>query len=73
MNKVRKKIGYCPQFDALFNELTSRQHLHLYARLRGVPTQDREKVTTHSFKNSIVYKFFCYLPHGAQIVHVIKC
>lgn len=28
--------GYCPQFDALFNELTGRETLKLYALLRGL-------------------------------------
>jgi ABC-type multidrug transport system ATPase subunit len=34
--KVRKLIGYCPQFDALFNLLTAREHLEFYARIKGV-------------------------------------
>lgn len=37
-------MGYCPQFDALFDELTARQHLKLYARLRGVPVQELDTV-----------------------------
>jgi len=27
---------YCPQFDALDSLLTAREHLYLYARLRGI-------------------------------------
>jgi ATP-binding cassette subfamily A (ABC1) protein 2 len=34
--KAQQHIGYCPQFDALFDELTAREHLKFYARLRGV-------------------------------------
>lgn len=37
MNKVRQRIGYCPQFDALIDQLTGRELLSMYARLRGVP------------------------------------
>ena len=38
-----KQIGYCPQFDALFDELTPTEHLQLYARLRGVkPYYEKE-------------------------------
>ncbi|XP_068671756.1 phospholipid-transporting ATPase ABCA3-like [Montipora foliosa] len=37
MNKVRQRIGYCPQFDALIGKLTGRELLTMYARLRGVP------------------------------------
>uniref|UniRef100_A0A8C4I740 P-type phospholipid transporter n=1 Tax=Dicentrarchus labrax TaxID=13489 RepID=A0A8C4I740_DICLA len=34
---VHQNMGYCPQFDAIDELLTGREHLHLYARLRGVP------------------------------------
>ncbi|CAL1377626.1 unnamed protein product [Linum trigynum] len=33
---VRSHIGYCPQFDALLELLTVREHLELYARIKGV-------------------------------------
>ncbi|CAG0915031.1 unnamed protein product [Notodromas monacha] len=42
LNKVRRRLGYCPQFDALDPLLTSREHLYLYARLRGLPSQQME-------------------------------
>ena len=29
--QVQRKIGYCPQFDALYDELTAREHLQLYS------------------------------------------
>lgn len=35
--KVRRLLGYCPQFDALLDLLTAREHLELYARIKGVP------------------------------------
>ncbi|EQC42571.1 hypothetical protein SDRG_00301 [Saprolegnia diclina VS20] len=34
---VRRLIGYCPQFDALFDLLSVREHLELFAVLKGVP------------------------------------
>ncbi|OQR91613.1 ATP-binding Cassette (ABC) Superfamily [Achlya hypogyna] len=34
---VRRLVGYCPQFDALFDLLSVREHLELYAALKGVP------------------------------------
>ncbi|KAL0844738.1 hypothetical protein Bca101_017984 [Brassica carinata] len=33
---IRQHIGYCPQFDALFEYLTVKEHLELYARIKGV-------------------------------------
>jgi len=34
---VRRYIGYCPQHDALLDKLTVREHLELFARIKGVP------------------------------------
>ena len=28
-------MGYCPQFDALFETLTAREHLALYASIKA--------------------------------------
>jgi len=33
---VRRFIGYCPQFDALFPLLTGREHLKFYGRVKGL-------------------------------------
>lgn len=35
--QVRRRIGYCPQTDALPGFLTGREVLTLYARIRGIP------------------------------------
>ncbi|KAH9600184.1 ABC transporter-like [Trypanosoma melophagium] len=37
-------IGYCPQFDALIDLLTVREHLQLYAGIRGVIPSQRTTV-----------------------------
>ena len=42
--KAYSCIGYCPQFDALFDELTAREHLLLYARIKGVQQRDQKRV-----------------------------
>ena len=36
---AQRQIGVCPQFDALVDKLTGREHLHLYCRLKGVPSK----------------------------------
>lgn len=33
---ARKMIGYCPQFDAIFEGLTVREHLEIYAALKCI-------------------------------------
>ena len=37
---VRKSLGVCWQHDALFDFLSGREHLQLYAALKGVPAKD---------------------------------
>ncbi|XP_016097671.1 retinal-specific ATP-binding cassette transporter-like [Sinocyclocheilus grahami] len=41
---VHQNMGYCPQFGAIDDLLTGREHLHLYARLRGVPESEISRV-----------------------------
>lgn len=40
MTEVHKIIGYCPQFDALLEELTGAETLELFASLRGIRRED---------------------------------
>lgn len=44
ISDVHQSMGYCPQFDAIDDLLTGREHLYLYARLRGVPAEEIERV-----------------------------
>ncbi|KAF3838949.1 hypothetical protein F7725_010717 [Dissostichus mawsoni] len=40
MGEVHRNMGYCPQFDSIYELLTGREHLELYAVLRGVPEKE---------------------------------
>ncbi|RLN98523.1 hypothetical protein BBJ28_00023418 [Nothophytophthora sp. Chile5] len=42
--EVRRQIGYCPQFDALFELLTVREHLELFASIKGVSRTELDTV-----------------------------
>ncbi|KAF1782645.1 P-loop containing nucleoside triphosphate hydrolase [Phytophthora cactorum] len=42
--EVRRQIGYCPQFDALFDLLTVREHLELFGAIKGVPQSSLDRV-----------------------------
>ncbi|NXW57022.1 ABCA4 protein, partial [Eurystomus gularis] len=44
ISTVHQNMGYCPQFDAIDDLLTGREHLYLYARLRGVPADEIKRV-----------------------------
>lgn len=48
MSAVHQNMGYCPQFDAINDLLTGREHLEFYARLRGVPEKEVAMVTVHT-------------------------
>lgn len=37
---VQKYIGYCPQFDALLDDLTARETLRMFSLLRGIPQNE---------------------------------
>lgn len=37
--KYWNNIGYCPQFDALYDELTPSDHIRLFARLKGIKSE----------------------------------
>ena len=37
LDDARQYIGYCPQFDAINQLLTGREHLQFYARIHGIP------------------------------------
>ena len=60
-SKVQQTIGYCPQFDSLFDELTGREHIQLYSRLRGIPCKDQQRVRTILIHMYIHYNV-CFLP-----------
>lgn len=44
VDKCRREIGFCPQFDALYDLLTGREHLRLYAAVKGIAAAEVEGV-----------------------------
>lgn len=55
--RVQQSIGYCPQFDALFDDLTAREHLQLYTRLRGIPWKDQHRVVRWALEKLELSKY----------------
>ena len=39
MDELRAVLGVCPQHDILWDQLTGKEHLELFARLKGVPEE----------------------------------
>ncbi|KAB0796417.1 hypothetical protein PPYR_10478 [Photinus pyralis] len=40
--RIQRLIGYCPQFDALLDDLTCRETLHIFSMLRGLRRKDAQ-------------------------------
>jgi len=48
--EARKQLGYCPQYDALFDELTVEEHLQFYAALKGILEKYRNALVQKAIK-----------------------
>ncbi|KAL4325993.1 hypothetical protein GQ457_11G008730 [Hibiscus cannabinus] len=46
MKEIHKELGVCPQYDILFPELTVREHLEMFAILKGVKEDSLESAVT---------------------------
>uniref|UniRef100_A0A3B5LJV4 Uncharacterized protein n=1 Tax=Xiphophorus couchianus TaxID=32473 RepID=A0A3B5LJV4_9TELE len=67
---VHQNMGYCPQFGAIDELLTGREHLHLYARLRGVPESEISRETINIW--SRIKKKFNFPDSISKIVKIAK-
>lgn len=43
IDEIRKYIGVCSQFDVLWNEMSARDHLHMFAKLKNIPDDQIEE------------------------------
>jgi len=41
MDEIRRFTGVCPQHDILWDDLTAREHLDIFARLKSIPKEKR--------------------------------
>ncbi|XP_011146554.1 ABC transporter A family member 1 isoform X4 [Harpegnathos saltator] len=44
MSDAFRQMGYCPQHDAQWKNITVREHLECYAAIRGVPWSDIDRI-----------------------------
>lgn len=44
MTAIRRSMGVCPQHDVLWNELTAREHLEIFSKLKKIPKNRRKKI-----------------------------
>lgn len=58
---ARGNLGFCPQHNVLFNELTVREHLEFFARLKGFHGQElSEEIDTLIEKLELLEKVSCH-------------
>ena len=68
--QVQQSLGYCPQFDALIDQMTGEETLYMYARLRGIENSqipgviqsliDTLMLKKHAKKKAGVYRLVYY-------------
>lgn len=49
--KARRVIGYCPQYDTIFDLLTVKEHLEYYAVVKGIPPRFRAPLVDKAIQN----------------------
>ena len=40
--KVRRQIGYCPQYDSIFEWMSVEEHFYFFAVMKGIPKHIRK-------------------------------
>ena len=50
INSIRKKLGYCPQKNIHYGDLTVLEHLELIGAIKGIPLTEFEKKPWKSLK-----------------------
>jgi ATP-binding cassette, subfamily A (ABC1), member 3 len=56
-SQARNLIGYCPQFDAIFERLTVREHLEFYAAVKGILADYRERLIEKQLEDMDLKEF----------------
>ncbi|KAL8261643.1 hypothetical protein R6Q59_025692 [Mikania micrantha] len=46
MDEIRKNLGVCPQYDILYPELTVKEHLEIFANIKGVNEESLDNSVT---------------------------
>ncbi|KAK3103434.1 hypothetical protein FSP39_019190 [Pinctada imbricata] len=57
LEEVHQRMGYCPQFDALIEQMTGRETLTMYARLRGVK-EEQIKVVVNELLDTLMLRSY---------------
>lgn len=61
IQKVQQLIGYCPQFDILWADLTVEEHLRFYSRLKNVDKEIALDIVENTLEDIKLSKFRNFL------------
>ena len=50
LSEIRKSLGFCPQHDVLYPELTVEQHVRFYAKLKGYKGEELKSVVRNGIE-----------------------
>lgn len=56
-SRARVSLGVCPQFTAIDSQLSVREHLVIYGRLKGLRGEDMKKDVTTLMKATELWKY----------------
>ncbi len=70
MSNIRNSLGVCPQHDILYPMLTVREHLRLYAVLKGVPHAQLEEAVEVRSNTFFEVAFVQRLARGSSIMPI---
>eukprot|EP01062_Namystynia_karyoxenos_P077648 TRINITY_DN785_c0_g1_i9.p1 TRINITY_DN785_c0_g1~~TRINITY_DN785_c0_g1_i9.p1 ORF type:complete len:1700 (+),score=542.22 TRINITY_DN785_c0_g1_i9:971-6070(+) len=48
---IQRKMGFCPQYDCLWDCLTALEHIRFYIRIKGAPQEDVERLSRQQLRN----------------------
>ena len=54
---ANRQFGYCPQFDALLEQLTAKETLQMYSKLKGIPPNKIDQSIENILKLLGIQKF----------------
>ena len=66
LGRTRKFVGYCPQFDALIDQMTTKENLVMHARLRGMYPDHIEEVSMALMKKLMLHQYKDRLSHALR-------
>jgi len=69
----RRMVGFCPQFDALVDQMTVRETLWMYARLRGIHTADIGRVVDRLIDQLTLQKYADRQAGKLRYVYSYQC